>query len=48
MSWSILKKNILKVFDKTNLDLIDCNLDNLDNDFKYLFPTPPLLVYSVN
>ena len=48
MSWSILEKNALKTFDKANPDLIDRNLDDLDNDFKYLFPTPLLLLHSID
>ncbi len=48
MSRSTLERNLLEAFDKVNPDLIDCNLDDLDNDFKYLFPTPPLLVYGVD
>lgn len=48
MSWSTLKKNMLKAIDKVNLDLIDHNLYNLDDDFEYLFPTPLFLIYSIN
>ena len=48
MSRSILEKNALEVFDRAHLDLIDCNLDDLDNDFEYLFRIPLFLVYCVN
>ncbi len=37
----------LKLFDRANPDMIDCDLDDLDDDFEYLFSTPLLLVYSV-
>ena len=47
MSQSTLESNTLETFDRANPDLIDHNLDDLDNDFEYLFPTPPLLVHSV-
>ncbi len=48
MSRSTLKKNVLEAFNKVNSDLIDSNLDDLDNDFEYLFLTPPLLVHGVD
>ncbi len=48
MSWSNLEKNALKAFDRANPNLIDCNLDDLDNNFKYLFLTLPLPVYSID
>ncbi len=48
MSWFILEKNELEAFDRANLDLIDHNLDDLDNDFEYLFPTPLLLIHGID
>lgn len=42
MNWSTLEKNVLEAFDRANLDLIDHNLDDLDDSFEYLFPTPLL------
>lgn len=46
MSWAILEEDILKAFDKaTNLDL---NLNDLDDDFEYLFLTFLLLVHDVD
>ncbi len=47
MSQSTLERDALEAFDKANPDLIDCNLDDLNDDFEYLFPTPLLLVHSV-
>lgn len=44
----ILEKNAFKTLDKVNLNLIDCNLDNLDNNFEYLFLTSLLAIYSVD
>ena len=48
MSYFTLKRDVFKVFDKVNLDLMNHNLDDLNNDFKYLIPTPPLLVHGVS
>lgn len=48
MSQSTLEKNTLETFDKVNPNLVDSNLDDLDNDFKYLFPTLPLPVHDVD
>lgn len=48
MSRFTLKKNALETFDRANLDLIDRNLDDLENDFKNLFPTSPLPVHGIN
>ncbi len=42
-----MKKDALEAFDKANPDLIDQNLDDLDNNFKYLFLTLPLPVHAV-
>ncbi len=39
---------MLETFDRANPDLIDCNLNNLDDDFEYLFPTPSLSVHGVD
>lgn len=36
---------MLKTFNKANLDI---NSNNLNYDFKYLFLTPPFLIYSIN
>lgn len=43
-----MERNTLKAFDRANIDVIDRILDDLDNDFKYLFPTPLFLVYGVD
>ncbi len=48
MSRSTLERNALEAFDRANPDLIDRNLDDLDDDFVYLFPTPPFPVYGVD
>ncbi len=48
MSRSTLEKNALEAFDRANPDLIDRNLDDLDDDFKYLFPTHLLPVHGVD
>ncbi len=48
MSRSTLEKNTLEALDRINPDLIDCNLNDLDNDFKYLFPTSLLLIHGIN
>lgn len=46
MSWFILERDALEVFNKaTNLNL---NLNDLNNDFEYLFPTLPLLVHYLD
>lgn len=42
------KKNAFNAFNLANLDLIDCNLNDLDNDFGYLFLTFLFLVYSTD
>ncbi len=47
MSRSTLERNALEAFDRANPDLIDRDLDDLDDDFKYLFPTPPLPIHGV-
>ncbi len=47
MSWSTREKDVLETFDRANLDLIDCNLDDLDDDSKYLFLTLLLPVYGI-
>ncbi len=47
MSQSTLEKDALEAFDKANPDLIDRDLDDLDNNFEYLFPTSPLPVHGV-
>ncbi len=39
---------MLEAFDRANLNLIDYNMDDLDNDFEYLFPTPPLPIHGIN
>lgn len=39
ISWFTLEKNMLEAFDGANPNLINHNLDDLDNNFKYLFPT---------
>lgn len=39
MSRSILARDRPEIFDRTNTDLIDCDLDDLDDNFEYLFPT---------
>lgn len=48
MSQSILARDRPKIFDRTNVDLIDCDLDDLDDNFKYLFPTSLFPVYDIN
>ena len=48
MSQSILERDTFEAFDKVNPDLIGCNLDDLNNDFEYLFPTPPLRMHGVS
>lgn len=49
MSYSILKRDTIEVFDKaTNLDIIEYNLNNLDNNFEYLFLTIPFSMYNVD
>ncbi len=48
MSRSTLERKALEAFDRANPDLIDRNLDDLDDDFEYLFPTPPLPVHGVD
>ena len=48
MTWSTLERDVLEAFDKANLDLINYDLNNLDNNFGYLFLTPPFLVYDVS
>lgn len=48
MSWFTLERNKLKVFNKTNSNLMNCNLDDLNNDFKYFFYTSFLLVHGVD
>lgn len=49
MSWSILERDMLETFNRaTTLDIIERNLDDLDNDFQYLFPTIPFLVYDID
>lgn len=56
MNKSILEKNELEVFDKTNFyygrlldpDIIGDDLDNLDNNFKGLFSIPLFTVYDVD
>lgn len=47
MSWSTLKRNVFEAFNKANPDMIDRNLDNLNDDFKYLFLTLPFPVHGV-
>ncbi len=47
MSRSTLERDILEAFDRANPDLIDRDLDDLDNDFEYLFPTLLLPVHDV-
>ena len=47
MNWSTLKRDALEAFDKANHNLISCNLDNLNNNSKYLFPNPPFSVHGV-
>ncbi len=48
MSWSTLEKNALEAFERANPDLIDRNLDDLDNNFEYLFSTPSLPIHGVD
>ncbi len=48
MSRSTLERNALEAFDRANPDLIDHNLDDLDDDFEYLFPILPFLVYGID
>ncbi len=48
MSRSTLERDALEAFDRANPDLIDRDLDDLDDDFEYLFLTPPLLVHGVD
>lgn len=48
MSWFILKRDVLKDFDKANLDLFNCDLHDLDNDFGYLFLTFLLFIYGID
>lgn len=48
MNQFTLKKNIFEVFNRVNSDLIDRNLDDLNNDFKYLFLIPLFPVYDVD
>ncbi len=48
MCRSTLKRNVFETFDRANSDLIDYNLDDLDNDFKYLFLTLLLPVHNVD
>ncbi len=48
MNRSTLERNALEAFDRANPNLIDRNLDDLDNDFEYLFPTSPLPVHGVD
>lgn len=43
-----MEKNIFKACNRANPNLMDYNLDNIDNDFKYLFPTSLFLVYRVD
>lgn len=44
----MLEKNTLEIFDKaTSLDIIKCNLNDLNNIFEYLFQTLFFLVYSI-
>lgn len=48
MSQFILKKDMFKAYDRVNSpNVIGCNLNNLDNDFKYLFQTPFFLVHNI-
>lgn len=48
MNQSVLERDLLKAFDKThNPDIIKHNLNDLDNDFEYLFQTFSLLVHDV-
>ncbi len=47
MSQFILERNTLEAFDRANLDLIDCDLSDLDKDFEYLFPTLPFSMHGV-
>ncbi len=38
MSWFVIERNTLKFFNSSNsLDAIERNLNDLDNDFEYLF-----------
>lgn len=49
MSWSVLKRDALETFNRaTTLDAIERNLDDLDNDFQYLFPIILFPVYNVD
>lgn len=56
MNRFVLKRNALEAFDKANPycgrlpdpDIIGNDLDNLDNDFEALFPTPPFPVHDVD
>lgn len=48
ISQFILERDVLEVFDRvTNLYIIKCNLDYLNNDFKYLLQTFSLPVHDV-
>lgn len=46
MSWSILEKDVLKVFDSTTN--LDPNLNDLDNGFEYLLLTLIFSVHDIN
>lgn len=49
MSYAILERDTLEVFDRTTSpDIIECNLNNLDNNFEYLFPTISFSMYNIN
>ena len=49
MSQSILERNVFEAFDKANsLNAIKPNLNDLDNDFEYLFQTSSLSVHDVS
>lgn len=49
MNQFILERNVFEVFNKaTSLNTIEYNLDDLNNNFEYLFLTISLLIYDVN
>lgn len=49
MTWSILKRDVVKDFDRTTtLSTIEYNWDDLENNIKYLFPTIPLLIHNID
>lgn len=48
MTQSVLKRNALEAFDRANNpNAIKYNLNDLDNDFEYLFQTSSLPVYGI-